>query len=194
MKIFWFISLFAVVVAGALLLAGQLGVLKGHAPGDLGVQNGRLKPPSWTPNSVSSQADLYPDHPQKDYARIAPIQFTGDDAVDTPLGNFQRHEPFSVSLWIQTPDVKDRAVVFHRSQAWTDAASRGYELLIEEGKLKWSLIHFWPGNAISIRTKQNLPLKQWVHVVVTNDGSSRAGNTDVVRSPFLVFPIPLVLC
>ncbi len=45
------------------------------------------------------------------------IQFTGDDAVDTPLGNFQRHEPFSVSLWMQTPDVKDRAVVFHRSQA-----------------------------------------------------------------------------
>lgn len=102
------------------------------------------------------------------------IQFTGDDAVDTPLGNFQRHEPFSVSLWMQTPDVKDRAVVFHRSQAWTDAASRGYELLIEEGKLKWSLIHFWPGNAISIRTKENIPLKQWLQVIVTYDGSSRA--------------------
>jgi hypothetical protein len=102
------------------------------------------------------------------------IQFTGDDAVDTPLGNFQRHEPFSVSLWMQTPDVKDRAVVFHRSQAWTDAASRGYELLIEEGKLKWSLIHFWPGNAISIRTKANIPLKQWLQVIVTYDGSSRA--------------------
>ena len=102
------------------------------------------------------------------------IQFTGDDAVDTPLGNFQRHEPFSVSLWIQTPDAKDRAVVFHRSQAWTDAASRGYELLIEEGKLKWSLIHFWPGNAISIRTKENIPLKQWLQVLVTYDGSSRA--------------------
>ncbi len=102
------------------------------------------------------------------------IQFTGDDPVDLPLGNFQRHEPFSVSLWVQTPDVKDRAVVFHRSQAWTDAASRGYELLIEEGKLKWSLIHFWPGNAISIRTKATVPLNQWIEVAVTYDGSSRA--------------------
>jgi hypothetical protein len=55
-------------------------------------------------------------------------------ALDTPLGNFQRHEPFSLSLWLQTPDEKERAVVLHRSQAWTDAASRGYELLIEEGK------------------------------------------------------------
>jgi cytochrome c553 len=102
------------------------------------------------------------------------IQFTGDDAVDTPLGNFKRQDPFSLSLWIQTPDVKERAVVLHRSQAWTDAASRGYELLIEDGKLKWSLIHFWPGNAISIRTQTTLPLKQWVHVVVTYDGSSMA--------------------
>ena len=107
------------------------------------------------------------------------IQFTGDDAVDTPLGNFQRHEPFSVSLWMQTPDVKDRAVVFHRSQAWTDAASRGYELLIEEGKLKWSLIHFWPGNAISIRMKQSIPLKQWLQVIVTYDGSSRAEGLNI---------------
>ncbi|MCX6855173.1 MAG: DUF1553 domain-containing protein, partial [Verrucomicrobia bacterium] len=102
------------------------------------------------------------------------IQFTGDDAVDTPLGNFQRQDPFSLSLWIQTPDVKERAVVLHRSQAWTDAASRGYELLIEEGKLKWSLIHFWPGNAISVRTQANLALKTWLHVVVTYDGSSTA--------------------
>ena len=102
------------------------------------------------------------------------VQFTGDDPVDTPVGNFHRHDPFSVSLWLKTPDVKERAVVFHRSRAWTDAASRGYELLLEEGRLKWSLIHFWPGNAISVRARDPLPIHEWVHVVVTNDGSSRA--------------------
>lgn len=102
------------------------------------------------------------------------LQFTGDDPVDLSFGNFKRHEPFSVSLWLKTPDIKDRAVVFHRSQAWTDAASRGYELLIEEGRIKWSLIHFWPGNAISIRAKDQLPINEWVNVTVTSDGSSRA--------------------
>jgi hypothetical protein len=102
------------------------------------------------------------------------VRFTGDDAVALTLGNFKRHEPFSVALWLKTPDVKDRAVVFHRSRAWTDSASRGYELLIEDGKLKWSLIHFWPGNAISIRAKASVPVNQWTHVTVTNDGSSRA--------------------
>ena len=107
------------------------------------------------------------------------IQFTGDDAVDTPLGNFQRHEPFSISLWLQTPDEKDRAVVLHRSQAWTDAGSRGYELLIEAGRIKWSLINFWPGNAISIRTQAMVPLNEWTQVIVTNDGSSRASGLKI---------------
>jgi hypothetical protein len=102
------------------------------------------------------------------------VEFTGDDPVDLPLGNFHRHEPFSVSLWLKTPDRKERAVVFHRSRAWTDAASRGYELLIEDGRLKWSLIHFWPGNAISIAAKSELQPNEWTHVVVTSDGSSRA--------------------
>lgn len=102
------------------------------------------------------------------------FHLTGDDAVDTPVGNFRRSDPFSVSLWMKTPDVKERAVVFHRSRAWTDAASRGYELLIVDGRLRWSLIHFWPGNAISIQTDDVIPVDQWVHVAVTNDGSSRA--------------------
>lgn len=107
------------------------------------------------------------------------VKLSGDDAVGLKVGNFRRFEPFSVSLWMSTPDVKDRAVVFHRSRAWTDAASRGYQLLIEDGRLSASLIHFWPGNAIRIRTKSQLPIKQWHHVVVTWDGSSRANGLSI---------------
>ncbi len=101
-------------------------------------------------------------------------QLTGDDAIGTKVGNFNRSQPFSVSLWMNTPDVKDRAVVFHRSRAWTDAGSRGYQLLIEDGKLSASLIHFWPGNAIRVKTQNQIPTSQWQHVVMTYDGSSQA--------------------
>lgn len=101
-------------------------------------------------------------------------ELTGDDPINLKTGNFRRHEPFSVALWMKTPDSKDRAVVFHRSRAWTDAASRGYELLIEDGRLKWSLIHFWPGNAVSIKAKEPLPVNEWQHVTVTYDGSGKA--------------------
>lgn len=120
------------------------------------------------PAILKGENKLVPGHSGK------AVHFTGDDPVNLSFGNFKRHEPFSVSLWIKTPDVKDRAVVFHRSKAWTDAASRGYELLIEDGKLKWSLIHFWPGNAISIRAKDQLPINTWINVTVSSDGSSQA--------------------
>ena len=102
------------------------------------------------------------------------VQLSGDDGIGLKVGNFRRSQPFSVALWMQTPDVKKRAVIFHRSRAWTDAASRGYELLILDGKLQASLIHFWPGNAISIRTQQPVATKSWHHITMTYDGSSRA--------------------
>ncbi|MDZ4143053.1 MAG: DUF1499 domain-containing protein [Burkholderiales bacterium] len=64
-----------------LLVAGQMGLLTGQPPSNLGFKNGRLKPPAYNPNSVSSQAALYPDHPFRAYADIAPLAYTGDGAA-----------------------------------------------------------------------------------------------------------------
>jgi hypothetical protein len=103
------------------------------------------------------------------------LHLSGENKFSTKVGgDFSRNEPFTISLWINTPDVKDRAVVWHRSQSWTDAGSRGYELLIENGKLNAALIHFWPGNAISVRTVEPIPVGVWQQATVTYDGSSRA--------------------
>jgi hypothetical protein len=120
------------------------------------------------------------------------VQLTGDHPVTTPVGNFRRSEPFSVAAWIRSPAAFERAVVFHRSRAWTDAASRGYELLVDEGHLRWSLVHFWPGDAASVRMREPLPIDQWVHICATSDGSGTAAGlqlfvdghpvaTDVIR-------------
>ena len=86
------------------------------------------------------------------------LLLSGENNVTLSLGNFDRFEPFSVALWIKTPDLKDRAVIVHRSMSWTDAGSRGYQLLIEDGKLSVGLIHFWPGNAIGIKATEPLAL------------------------------------
>jgi uncharacterized protein (DUF1499 family) len=62
----------------ATLLAARFGVFSGKTPTNLGVQGGKLKAPAKTPNSVSSQADLWPEATLKDQARIAPIALQGD--------------------------------------------------------------------------------------------------------------------
>jgi uncharacterized protein (DUF1499 family) len=78
MKVFKMIGPAVVAIAVLVVGAGQLGLLAGSPPAQLGVTNGRLTAPSLNPNSVSSQATLYPDNPQQAYAAIAPLRFTGD--------------------------------------------------------------------------------------------------------------------
>jgi uncharacterized protein (DUF1499 family) len=71
----WWRWLLTIAVGLPVLIvgAGQLGLLRGKPPDNLGVRDGRLKRPSFTPNSVSSQADLHADHPMREYARVAPL-------------------------------------------------------------------------------------------------------------------------
>ena len=80
-KVFKWVCGTLAILAAALVGAGQAGLFAGTAPTGLGVSHGRLAPPSQTPNSVSSQAMLYPEHPQRDYASMEPLRFSGDASV-----------------------------------------------------------------------------------------------------------------
>ncbi len=79
----------------ALLVAAQMGKLAGQAPPDLGITDGRLKPPSETRNSVSSQAALFPDHPQRVYAQIdaLPLKAEGPEASIVALSSVLKALP-----------------------------------------------------------------------------------------------------
>ncbi len=67
-----------VAIAILVLLAGRLGWFSGRQPQGLGVAEGKFKRLPKTPNCVSSQADLWKDSPQCDFARIEPIAVQGD--------------------------------------------------------------------------------------------------------------------
>lgn len=68
----------AAAVPVLVLAAGQAGLLAGRMPDDLGVVDGRLKAPSRTPNSVSSQFGLWPGSPHRELAEVAPLPLRGD--------------------------------------------------------------------------------------------------------------------
>jgi len=72
----WLLIVVAALALGV-LLAAQLGAFSGKPPDHLGPRDGKLRAPSKTPNSVSSQADLWPQHPMQDYARIEPLPVRG---------------------------------------------------------------------------------------------------------------------
>jgi hypothetical protein len=100
--------------------------------------------------------------------------FDGENSVESDAADFERTDPFSIALWLKATEHVPTTVVLHRTKAASDAASRGYDLLLEDGKPTFSLTHFWPGNAIRIQTKEPLPLDTWTHIAVRYDGSSKA--------------------
>jgi mono/diheme cytochrome c family protein len=101
---------------------------------------------------------------------------SGEDGLVFPggVGAFTRADSFSMGMWLQMPAAQPRAVVVHKSRASSDAGSRGYELLLENGHVAVGLHHMWPGNSLKVVTKQALKPNAWTHVAMTYDGSSRA--------------------
>ncbi|HEX6812630.1 MAG TPA: DUF1549 domain-containing protein [Planctomycetota bacterium] len=103
------------------------------------------------------------------------ITCDGDARIVVPdLPAFTRDDSFSVRLVLWCPDHKQRAVVLHTSHYTEDADTQGYQLLLDDGRLCWAVVHHWPGSAIAVRTRQALPLQSWCDVVATYDGSSRS--------------------
>jgi hypothetical protein len=81
---------------------------------------------------------------------------------------------------MQAPETPSaRSVVLHHSKAPADAGSRGYEILLEQGRVAFGLHYLWPGASLKIATKAALPAGQWAHVAVTYDGSSRAAGARI---------------
>jgi hypothetical protein len=96
-----------------------------------------------------------------------------------PLGAFSRTDPFSIAVWLKPGPKSPRQVVLHKSIAPADAGSRGYELLLEDGRVSFGLHHMWPGNSLKRTTVAELPVGEWSHVAITYDGSSRAAGLRV---------------
>jgi mono/diheme cytochrome c family protein len=107
-------------------------------------------------------------------------QLSGENGFVFPnVGTFSRADAFSLSLWLQTPALAPRMLVVHKSLAPIDAGSRGYELLLENGRVAFGLHHMWPGNSLKVVTKRALAVNEWTHVAVSYDGSSRASGVRV---------------
>ena len=108
-------------------------------------------------------------------------ELDGENGFTFPgVGHFRRTDPFSLGLWLQPPAaVASRSVVVHHSKAPADAGSRGYEILLENGRVSFGLHYLWPGASLKITTRDPLPPSAWSHVTVTYDGSSLAAGARI---------------
>jgi len=91
----------------------------------------------------------------------------GIDAGD--VADYERTDSFSVGAWVFLQSA-DGSIL----NKMTDAPLfRGFDLFLQGGKVAPHFVSNWPQNALKVVTGDPLPMKQWVHVLVTYNGSGK---------------------
>ena len=91
-------------------------------------------------------------------------------------GAFEADRPFSFAAWVYPTSTEASTVLSRIDEA---DAFRGYDLILEGGKVASHVVHQWPDRAFKVITKEPIPLDAWHHVAVTFDGSRRAAGMRV---------------
>jgi hypothetical protein len=103
------------------------------------------------------------------------VKLNGDSWLDLGgSGIFSRSEPFSVSIWISVPKSLTDGAIFHKGSGAVLYNWRGYHLSLKNNRLELLMAHTAPYNAITKVTEQDIPRDQWINLVMTYDGSSKA--------------------
>ncbi len=86
-------------------------------------------------------------------------------------GAFEADRPFSFSVWVHPTSAEASTVLSKMDEA---DAFRGYDLILEQGKVAVHVVHQWPDRAFKVITNEPLALDRWHHLAVTYDGSRRS--------------------
>jgi hypothetical protein len=109
--------------------------------------------------------------------RFGKARFLGGDSFIDISGNFlafEQNQPFSISSWFNLAKSGMALTLLGRTTGPMDG-QRGYHLdLLSDGRLKLTLNHVWPANAIDIETVSKVPVHQWFQVAFAYDGTGQA--------------------
>ncbi len=105
------------------------------------------------------------------------LEFDGETFVPLgEVGTFEQSDTFSFSAWVNLASHKASTVLSKMDEA---NAFRGYDLIIEQGKVAMHIIHHWPDNGLKVIAKEPLPLNTWHHIVVAYDGKGKGNGVAI---------------
>ena len=100
------------------------------------------------------------------------LDFDGSTFVAAAgTGAFESDQSCSFAAWIYPTSAQPNTVL---SKMDEDNAHRGYDVILEDGKVASHFVHHWPDRAFKVVSKQAVTLNTWHHIVVTYDGSRKA--------------------
>ncbi len=93
------------------------------------------------------------------------------------VGDFERDGAFSCAGWVFLAANDSSGAICARMN--NADANRGWDFWVQARRIGTHLIHAWPGNAVKVVSKEQVPANSWVHVAVTYDGTSAASGVKV---------------
>jgi hypothetical protein len=126
-------------------------------PGRKGTVRGK---PAWTAGKIAGA-----------------LEFDGTTSVDLgPVAAVDAGRGFSISVWV-FPTTNEAATVV--SKIDEAAAYRGFDVILEGGKVASHLVDRWPENGLKVITREPLKLNEWHHLLVTYDGSRKGAGVRI---------------
>ena len=140
-------------------LSGDLAIQGSTGDATIASYKGKGKP-SWTDGPV---------------ARALALDGQTDSYVEAKPGvSLDRTDPFSFSVWVRP--LGDGACFSKMDDA---SAYRGFDLLIQDGRVAVHIIQAVPDDALKVSTKESPPKGVWSHIAVTHDGSGKAAGLKI---------------
>ncbi len=91
-------------------------------------------------------------------------------------GAFESDQPCSFAAWIYPTSTQPSTVLSKMDEA---NAHRGYDVILEGGKVCSHFVHHWPDKAFKVMSKNPVSPHAWHHVVITYDGSRKASGMKI---------------
>ena len=107
------------------------------------------------------------------------LSLDGDAWLDLEgVGVFDRVSAFSIAISVKLPGKLENGVLFHKGDGAALYNFRGYHLALKNNRLEVVMAHTTPYNAI-VKYGGDLPRDEWIDLVLTYDGSSKASGLKV---------------
>jgi hypothetical protein len=101
----------------------------------------------------------------------------GDVFESVDSGDFEKEQPFSYGAWVKLSKQRTSGSVLARME--DEDRHRGWDLWIENNRVGAHIVSAWPGDALKVVSSTELAAGNWVHLLVTYDGSSRAAGMKI---------------
>jgi hypothetical protein len=104
------------------------------------------------------------------------LEFDGKSWIEFHGGPTFEGDAFSVSIWAY-PTANDLLALVSKMD--DGAAHRGWDMLLENGKVSTHIVNHWPESGIKVLTKKPIPPNSWHHILMTYDGSRKGAGVHI---------------